>query len=325
MLRKEEVDALRRKYPPGSEVVLHEMKDDPNPVPPGTKGTLDFIDDAGNFHVRWENGRSLSALPGVDSFDVTPPELTALKLYMPIGAELFEADDDGVMPEEGEELSGAALTEYQDEVAEALEKEKSPEEAERGIMRWYGDDDAVDWKVASVEFRAESRDGKLWCVADCKVYGTLEPSELDALKEHICSQASGGFGEGLESRPVSLGDAAELCVYLWQPKGWFLKTERELFGDAPAKAPPSPAGKRKPKMEILKCDGNVFAVLGHASRALKEAGMRDEAKEMFERVTNGARSYNEALQIVSEYVQTEISDRVSRTNARKNGKKSPER
>ena len=325
MLRKEEVDALRRKYPPGSGVVLHEMKDDPNPVPPGSKGTLELIDDAGGFHVKWENGRSLSAIYGVDAFDVTPPELTALKLYMPIGAELFEPDDDGNMPEEGGELSGAALADYRDAVAEALEAERAPEEAERGIMRWYDGDDAVSAKVESAVFRAESRDGKLWCVAECQVRGMLAPAELDALKEHIRSQAVGGFGEGLESRSVSLGDGAELCVHLWQPDGWFIRTEKELFGDAPAKEPLFHPPKKRPEMELLGHDGNIFSILGRASRLLKAAGMRDEAKEMCNRVTNGAHSYDEALQIVSEYVRTEISDALPQKKPRKRGKKSPER
>ena len=325
MLRKEEVDALRRKYPPGSGVVLHEMKDDPNPVPPGSKGTLELIDDAGGFHVKWENGRSLSAIYGVDAFNVTPPELTALKLYMPIGAELFEPDDDGNMPEEGGELSGAALADYRDAVAEALEAERAPEEAERGIMRWYDGDDAVSAKVESAVFRAESRDGKLWCVAECQVRGTLAPAELDALKEHIRSQAVGGFGEGLESRPVSLGNGAELCVHLWQPGGWFIRTERELFGNAPGKAALSQTPKERPKMELLGHDGNIFSILGRASRLLQAAGMGDEAKEMCDRVTNGANSYDEALQIVSEYVQTEISDALPQKKPRKRDKKSLER
>ena len=81
----------------------------------------------------------------------------------------------------------------------------------------------------------------------------------------------------------------------------------------------------KPCMELVGHDGNIFSILGRASGLLKAAGMRHEAKEMFDRVTSGAHSYDEALQIVSEYVQTEISDHVSRTNPRKRGKKSPER
>ena len=62
----------------------------------------------------------------------------------------------------------------------------------------------------------------------------------------------------------------------------------------------------KPKMELIGHDGNIFSIMGRASRLLKQAGMREEANEMFNRVTNSG-SYDEALHIISEYVETELS------------------
>ena len=59
----------------------------------------------------------------------------------------------------------------------------------------------------------------------------------------------------------------------------------------------------KPKVKWVGEDGNVFAIMGRCSRALKEAGMADKAKEMRERVMNGAGSYDEALCIMQEYVE----------------------
>ena len=85
------------------------------------------------------------------------------------------------------------------------------------------------------------------------------------------------------------------------------------------------AAPEKPRMELVGHDGNIFSILGRASRLLKATGMRDEAKEMCDRVTNGAHSYGEALQIVSEYVRTEISDDLPQKKPRKRGGKSPER
>ncbi|MDO4566103.1 MAG: hypothetical protein Q4B42_02115 [Oscillospiraceae bacterium] len=72
----------------------------------------------------------------------------------------------------------------------------------------------------------------------------------------------------------------------------------------------------KPKMNLVGEDGNIFAILGRASRLLKREGMHEEAKEMFERVTSSG-SYDEALCIVSEYVETELSGLPSRNKSNK--------
>ena len=60
------------------------------------------------------------------------------------------------------------------------------------------------------------------------------------------------------------------------------------------------------KMELLGQDGNIFAILGRASALLKRAGMKDQADEMFQRVTASG-SYEQALNIISEYVETELT------------------
>lgn len=59
--------------------------------------------------------------------------------------------------------------------------------------------------------------------------------------------------------------------------------------------------KQKPDCPIIGADGNIFNIMGIASRTLKRSGMPDDAKEMCERVT-GSGSYHEALNIIMEYV-----------------------
>ena len=62
----------------------------------------------------------------------------------------------------------------------------------------------------------------------------------------------------------------------------------------------------KPKMELAGHDGNIYFILGRASHLLKEHGMEEQSKEMWDRVLD-SKSYDEALNIISEYVETELT------------------
>ena len=58
---KDYIEHLRRKYPPGTRLQLSCMEDE-FPVPPGSMGTVECIDDAGQIHVDWDCGRSLALI-----------------------------------------------------------------------------------------------------------------------------------------------------------------------------------------------------------------------------------------------------------------------
>lgn len=48
-------------------------------------------------------------------------------------------------------------------------------------------------------------------------------------------------------------------------------------------------------------NGNIYAIMGNASIALKQEGRSMDAKQMFTRVVHSG-SYDEALEIIAEYV-----------------------
>lgn len=61
------------------------------------------------------------------------------------------------------------------------------------------------------------------------------------------------------------------------------------------------AERKRPMCPIIGADGNIFNLLGIASKTLKDNGMAEEAKEMYSRVTSSD-NYNKALCIIAEYV-----------------------
>lgn len=221
---------LRNQFHPGDRIRLVEMKDPISPVEPGAMGTLEFIDDAGHMHVRWDNGRTLSLIPGEDRFSTVPQESTILKLYMPLTATLYERNEDGGLEEDGTSLKGRDLLGYEELILAEMVKARHPDEAERGLMCWYYKKNRMNEKVRSALFSVEAREGQLWGVAECRVLGTLLPEELEALKDHLAGQASDGWGEGFEQREIKVEDRGELYVHLWNSSDdWRIQTEQELF------------------------------------------------------------------------------------------------
>lgn len=151
------------------------------------------------------------------------PGPSTLKLYMPLTGEFFEPDRCGNWSEEGSPLDSCDLLRYQDHILAALVRNRMPEESERGVMHWYGEEDSINRKVLSAVFTVECRERQLWGAAECRVLGELTPQELEKLKEYISGQASDGWGEGFEQREIRV-DGGELYVHLWNPDNWSIQT-----------------------------------------------------------------------------------------------------
>lgn len=93
---------------------------------------------------------------------------------------------------------------------------------------------------------------------------------------------------------------------------WRLQTHSTFFGTWLSDFVPNELGgflseetakeKVKPDCELIGQDSNIYNLMSIASRTLKQNGMCDEAKEMTDRITTGAGSYYEALNIIGEYV-----------------------
>lgn len=67
--------------------------------------------------------------------------------------------------------------------------------------------------------------------------------------------------------------------------------------------------QQKPDCPLIGQDGNIFNLMGIASRTLRHNGMSDQAKEMVDRIQSTAGSYYEALGIIGEYVNiTSVDD-----------------
>ena len=69
------VDFIKEQYPPGTRIRLNSMEDPYHPILPGTEGEVDYVDDAGQLHMKWDNSRSLALFPGEDSFTAVTREV----------------------------------------------------------------------------------------------------------------------------------------------------------------------------------------------------------------------------------------------------------
>ena len=226
-----------------------------------------------------------------------------MKFYSPLTAEFFpnepDWEDESYNEYEGCPLNGHDLLQYADAFNEAVKKDIADFNGD--LMQYYHEDDSVRSKVVSAVPSAKICGNKLCGCLTVELREPLNEGEQAALCDYISGQYSDGWGEGFEQRDIRVEDG-KLYVHFWQNHDFELKrdvpdmTELNKLLNRP----------KKPKMQLIGQDGNIFAIMGRASRLLKSAGQSDKAKEMCGRVM-ASKSYNAALTIVSEYVETELT------------------
>ena len=65
------IKVYKETYLQGMRVRLNEMHGEPcERMYNGLEGTVQFVDDAGHIHVRWDSGSGLSLIPEVDKFEI---------------------------------------------------------------------------------------------------------------------------------------------------------------------------------------------------------------------------------------------------------------
>lgn len=80
MYNRRKIGMLRERFPEGTRICLDSMGNDPNPIPSGTKGTVQFVDDIGTVFCKFDNGRSLGVIPGEDGFHTIEEEVQTEEL-----------------------------------------------------------------------------------------------------------------------------------------------------------------------------------------------------------------------------------------------------
>ncbi len=80
MLTCEQIEELKKRYPEGTMVELKTMKGEAR-MSERLKGTVKFVDDIGQIHVKWKNGSSLALNVEEDVFSVITTEDENQEVY----------------------------------------------------------------------------------------------------------------------------------------------------------------------------------------------------------------------------------------------------
>lgn len=206
-------------------------------------------------------------------------------------------------------FDGADLIPYVSEIQEKIaEYSRVGHEDDKtdNLMDYFDGSAAIKEKVLSAVPSVKEADGVLYGCTILELKEYLETEELSELCEYLTGQYSDGWGEGFEQQEIPV-EGGELCVHFWRPMDFeFQQAKPEVSKEKLEKQENQADVPKRPKMQLLGMDGNVFAVMARASKLLQENGQEPAAKEMIARVQK-SENYYQALHIISEYVETELS------------------
>lgn len=200
-------------------------------------------------------------------------------------------------------FSGVDMAYYEGSIQEAVEQRNR---TDGGNLMLYFDENrnpAVKAKVLSAVPSVEIRNDELMGCTTVRLKEPLTEAEMKDLQDYLKGQFSDGWGEGFEQQEIQTDDGV-LYVHFGEAEPFYFEVEQMQ----PAEPLKEQLPPHRPKMKLVGQDGNIFSILGRASRLLKENGQPDQAKEMCDRVYQSG-NYYKALNIISEYVETELSEK----------------
>lgn len=156
-----------------------------------------------------------------------PEELTTLRLFSPLTAELYEKNEWGELEQDSIPMSSRDICDYQEDILSLIEREHLETEGDRGLAV-YLDNVLLGRKVYSMNPTVEIWQGELWGVLEVQTHGELSAGEMKELISQWEGQCSDGWGEGFEQRPIQSGDNELYVSFCHSGSDFTIKLEQEL-------------------------------------------------------------------------------------------------
>ncbi len=256
-----------------------------------------------------------------------------MKILTPLTGDFFQeeaSDWEEEVDHGGELLDGRDLMPYMEAIQKQVDHENRLEEGGEvcNLMEYFHGSDPIKEKVESAIVSVESAEGVLYGCTTLRMKENLEAGELQELCDYITGQYSDGWGEAFEQRDIRV-DGGTLNVHFWQGTGMQFRMqtagkkpdpENEKAADPEKDDTCEQVKKERPRLQLIGHEGNIFSIVADAGGLLSRNGQRKEADEMYDRVFQ-AGSYHEALGIISEYVETELSSAREKRDQRKQKQK----
>ena len=239
--------------------------------------------------------------------DIIEKQEITLKLYSPLTGDFYKNDVDEYGWNNGAAdyptlFSGVDMACYVDSIQKAV-KQRSSDDG--GNLMLYFDEERnpnVKAKTLSAIPSVEIRGDELKGCTTVRLKEPLTGPEMQDLQDYLKGQFSDGWGEGFEQQEIQTSDGVLYVHFAEERFDFEVEQVRSTEVSKEQSVP------KRPKMKLVGEDGNIFAILGRASRLLKRNGRAEQAEEMSNRVYHSG-DYYKALNIISEYVETELSEK----------------